>query len=139
MIKPVEELVAFLGDGEVHGMEDSEAEGVEDSVDEEVTAPVDVEAIWTGDFMESIPEETEEAFKPRMMSIPPAPSRQEVLVHRITHCPFRAWCPECAQSKSHSTQHRSSGDTSEVEHVPVVAFDYFCMLTNAKDRGRRRR
>ena len=80
--------MASLCDGAVHGMEDVEAEGIEDSVEEEVTVPVDDEPIQTRYFIGSLPEGTDEALKPRMMSIPPAPSRQEELEHQITHCPF---------------------------------------------------
>ena len=59
VLSPSKGLMASLGDGEVHGMEDVEAEGIEDSVDEEVAVPVDDEPIQTGDFIESIPEETD--------------------------------------------------------------------------------
>ena len=50
VLSPSKELMASLGDGEVHGMEEVEAEGIEDSVDEEVAVPVDDEPIQTGDF-----------------------------------------------------------------------------------------
>ena len=74
-------------------MEDDEAERIDDSVAKELTVPVDVEPIQAGKLIESIPEETEEAMKPRMMSIPPAPSRQEVREHRITHMPIPSTVP----------------------------------------------
>ena len=48
---------------------------------EEKAVPLDVKQIQTGDVIESIPEEPQEALKPRLMGIPPAPSRQEVLEH----------------------------------------------------------
>ena len=75
-----------LGDDEVHGMAASEAKGIEDSIDEEAAVPVNVEPIQSRGFVESVPEESEEALKPRMMSIPHAPSRQEVLEHQHMHC-----------------------------------------------------
>ena len=37
---------------------------------------------------------------PKAMTAPTPPSRQEALEHRVLHCPFRAWCPECVAGKS---------------------------------------
>ena len=81
---------------------------------------------------ESFPDETAKAIKSRTMSMPSAPSRQEVLEHNVTHCPFRAWCPWCVQGKCKATPHLSSGGPSEQGHVPLVAFDYCFMSDKGK-------
>jgi hypothetical protein len=53
------------------------------------------------DGTEGKPREAEaEEMKP--MSSPPVPvlpSREEVLKHRLTHRPFRSWCPPLHQRK----------------------------------------
>ena len=63
---------------------------------------------------------------PRAMKAPSPPSRQEALEHRILHCPFRAWCPECVAGKSKCNPHLTSNRDTE-QSVPVVAFDYAFM------------
>ena len=32
--------------------------------------------------------------------LPYSPSKEERRIHRITHWPFRSWCPECVMGKS---------------------------------------
>ena len=66
-------------------------------VQEETTAPEAVEmpaqGVAVGETDETIelcPEEAAESVKPRIMTMPPAPSRQEVPEHNVTHCPLRA-------------------------------------------------
>ena len=71
--------------------------GVEEKVDEDELAVPDVPVADFG------------GRPPRVMRAPPTPSRQEVLEHRVLHCPFRAWCPECVAGKSKCAPHMSSG------------------------------
>ena len=44
-------------------------------------------------------QEPEEVREPSAPRIPILPSRDEVLRHRLTHRPFRAWCPHCIKGK----------------------------------------
>ena len=39
--------------------------------------------------------DSDESVKPKMISAPSPPSRQEVLGHNITHLPFGCWCRHC--------------------------------------------
>ena len=45
---------------------------------------------------EGEPEEMREVSAP---PVPILPSREEVLRHRLTHRPFRVWCPHCIKGK----------------------------------------
>ena len=115
----------------MHGVDD-EATEAEEVTSGTVEVQREDDMSRSGEDIETVPEETTEAIRPRVVSTPPIPSRQEVLEHNVTHCPFRAWCPWCVQGKSKATPHYSSGGSSEQGHVPVVAFDY-CFMS---DRGK---
>ena len=60
--------------------------------------------------------------QPHMLTSPSTASRQEVLEHNISHCPFRAWCKHCVAGKAKSMPHKKEKDRMESE-VPLVAFD----------------
>ena len=80
------------------------------------------------------PEQTGEDLgteRPRVIRNPHAPSRQEVIEHNITHCPFRSWCPECVMGKSKCDPHTSSTEEGE-RNVPLVAMDYAFMSDKSK-------
>ena len=53
-------------------------------------------------------EESEEAREVHAPKIPDTPSRAQVLQHRLTHRPFRSWCPHCVRGKGRADQHRKS-------------------------------
>ena len=42
----------------------------------------------------------EEAREVRAPPIPVTPTLEEVRQHRLTHCPFRSWCPHCVGAKA---------------------------------------
>ena len=67
---------------------------------------------------------TEEARKVRAPAVPILPSREEVLDHRLTHFPFRSWCPHCVRGKSRDDAHRTSPNKAE-EGTPQIVSDYF--------------
>ena len=69
--------------------------------------------------------------KPLVNRSPYAPSRQEVIEHDITHCPFRSWCRKCVMGKSKCNPHLKSPDIEE-RSVPLVALDYAFMSDKAK-------
>ena len=71
---------------------------------------------------------TEESEEVRQVTAPPVPvtpSRQEVLTHRLTHRPFRSWCPHCVRGKSREDRHHRSTQKDEFRGVPKVVSDYF--------------
>ena len=72
-------------------------------------------------------EESNESEKPNMVRSPATPSRQEVLEHNITHCPFRDWCADCVSGKCKASPHLVASREAVESEVPVVAFDYAFM------------
>ena len=36
----------------------------------------------------------------RTRRIPHGPSAEEIRLHRITHCPYRSWCPKCVAGRA---------------------------------------
>ena len=43
--------------------------------------------------------EEEEAEQVQRLPTPEAPTLSEILDHRATHVPFRAWCPDCVEGR----------------------------------------
>ena len=82
----------------------------------------------------------EEAREVRAPPIPITPSQQEVERHRLTHRPYRAWCPHCVRGKGRADQHRRSSQKEEWQGVPKLASDYFYIgqrrPTNRAERDR---
>ena len=74
----------------------------------------------------SFEEEDEEALRPKGVSTPSSPSRQERREHELTHLPFRSWCDCCVKGKCNADQKRATGKLAESE-IPVVSFDYDSM------------
>ena len=56
------------------------------------------------------------------------PSNEEIRVHRITHCPFRSWCPKCVAGRGHQGPHLKSDEP--LNDVPQISIDY-CFLRRA--------
>ena len=62
------------------------------------------------------------ALKPPCM-----PTQEEVDRHRITHLPFRSWCPECVEAFGREwAHHRVSTERS----IPLVSCDYMYLTAN---------
>ena len=82
-----------------------------------------------GDIGEPVQEpsqdDNEEAREGKALPIPDTPSRQEVLLHRLTHRPFRSWCPHCIRGKGRAAQSRKSPQKGEHGEVPKLVSDYF--------------
>ena len=70
-------------------------------------------------------EESEEAREVHAPKIPDTPSRAQVLQHRLTHRPFRSWCPHCVRGKGRADQHRKSSQKDTESDIPKLASDYF--------------
>ena len=62
-------------------------QALESSVDDEIVWAVDDDGKDNLECMNM--SESDESVKPKMISAPSPPSRQEVLEHNITHLPFR--------------------------------------------------
>ena len=81
-----------------------------------------------GELMEQEgdPEQTEEARVGKARVPPKAPSAEEMRLHRLTHYPFRSWCPVCVAARGKSWPHLRMDDEAPSE-VPTICFDY-CFL-----------
>ena len=51
--------------------------------------------------------EEEEAEQVQRLPTPDAPTLSEILDHRVTHVPFRAWCPDCVEGRGREFGHFS--------------------------------
>eukprot|EP00971_Amphidinium_carterae_P103248 2043633-Amphidinium_carterae.1 len=45
---------------------------------------------------------SQQANIPKQLRQPPQPTKQEQEQHRITHMPYRSWCPICVKAKGQS-------------------------------------
>ena len=73
---------------------------------------------------EDQPEE-EEVRKVRSPMIPNTPSREEVRLHRLTHRPFRSWCPHCIRGKGRASPHLPSSQKGTESEVPKLVANFF--------------
>ena len=71
---------------------------------------------------EEEPEEVKEVSAP---PVPTLPSLAEVLRHRLTHRPFRSWCPHCIKGKGREDKHGQSSQKFTVPGIPKIVADYF--------------
>ena len=46
------------------------------------------------------------------------PTQEEIDLHRITHLPYRPWCPECVEGFAREWPHRHK----EVQHFIILIF-----------------
>ena len=57
-----------------------------------------------------------------MQSLPSPPSREQQLIHEITHMPFAPWCPHCVAMRS--MPDRSEGLVEGPRDVPCISYDF---------------
>ena len=67
-------------------------------------------------------EKTQQAQRLRRMKAPQQPTRQERFEHKLTHLPYRSWCPICVKSKSRTDNHRK-----QTSRQPVIQVDFTYM------------
>ena len=87
---------------------------------------------------EEAQEEGEEARAVHAPPIPDTPSKEQVRQHRLTHRPFRSWCPHCIRGKGRSDQHRQSSQKDLHTEIPKIASDYF-YVGQRRPRGKEER
>ena len=75
---------------------------------------------------EEVLEEGEEAREGKTRALPKGPSAEQMRIHRLTHYPFRSWCPQCVAGRAKSWPHFRQ-EVDEVGEVPTTCFDY-CFL-----------
>ena len=78
-------------------------------------------------------DEPDEAADPVLRRACPVPSPEERRVHRLTHLPFRSWCPQCVAGAANDDPHRAKKIATPAPlAVPVVHWDY-CFPRDATD------
>ena len=71
-------------------------------------------------------EESEEGRAPKTRRAPDEPTNEEIRLHRITHTPFRSWCPECVKARAKAYPHFSV-KKDEQRTIPTFHLDYWFM------------
>ena len=92
-------------------------------------APVaDEPAAHGGDDDPDLDFRCEECAPLRRLPDPGQPSQSEFEDHRITHWPYRSWCPYCVSGRATGERHckHACGNRS----VPVFSFDYLLVTKN---------
>ena len=70
-------------------------------------------------------QEPDEALDPAVKKVTPLPSEEEQRQHRVTHLPFRSWCPQCVAAAANDDPHRARRlATPKPLEVPEVHWDY---------------
>ena len=63
----------------------------------------------------------------RGIKAPPVPTQEEVDLHRISHLPYRCWCPECVEAFVREWGHKKQ-ETSR--SIPLLSCDYLYITKN---------
>ena len=69
----------------------------------------------------------EEVKTAKAVKSPPMPTQQEVDEHRVSHLPYRSWCPECVEAFGRERGHRQQ---EEHRTIPLVSCDYLYLTKN---------
>ena len=64
--------------------------------------------------------------RPVTRRAPNEPTNDEIQKHRLTHTPYRSWCPECVKGRAKMSPHRKLNADSE-KAIPTVHVDYWFM------------
>ena len=74
-------------------------------------------------------EGSEEARHAKPATTPRTPTPEEYRIHRLTHLPYRSWCPHCVKAKKRNTGHKKISKEGK-RNIPMISIDY--MFTNNK-------
>ena len=88
--------------------------------------PIDEIAREAEEEIEAPAEEESETVQ--RLPTPDMPKRSEVLDHRATHDPFRAWCPHCVEGRAAAYGHHACPPKAG-RGTPTVSFDC-CFVGN---------
>ena len=69
------------------------------------------------------PIEPEEVRQQRVPTTPYLPTLSELQKHRISHIPYRSWCPDCVEAFARENAHRATDPT--LRDFPLISVDYF--------------
>ena len=61
---------------------------------------------------------------PKPEAVPHEPSPEELAKHRLTHIPYKSWCPLCVSTRARRDGHREGGEAHRSEGSwPVMSLD----------------
>ena len=89
-------------------------------------------------FHQEVSGENQNTFEQVKVKVPPKPyepTKEERQSHEATHCPFRAWCEICVKAKSPDGKHTKQ--LVDMEHIPVIEFDYAFATDTPGDPSRK--
>ncbi len=70
-------------------------------------------------------EDPQEAQEPKFKCIPCLPTSHEIVLHDLSHLPYRNWCPICVKAKAKEDPHRRKADGyGEENGLPIISLDY---------------
>ena len=61
---------------------------------------------------------------------PHAPSKQEILEHRVLHWPYRSWCRACVFGRGKHTHHLKSKEPRADRELPSINIDFMFLATH---------
>ena len=114
-----------VGDGADEDKDDEEAAAADDGQVHDQAGGDDEEADAGG-------EGEAEAQQPSRRTPSTRPTAAEMRAHRVSHLPFRDWCPECVAGRAKDWPHRQQKEVEELT-VPEVSMDYCFIREEAGD------
>eukprot|EP00973_Karenia_brevis_P032750 4520451-Karenia_brevis.AAC.1 len=84
--------------------------------------------------VEVVEEDFEEAKSARPVNTPKTPTPEEYRIHRLTHLPYRSWCPHCVRGKKRNPSHRTTHKEGDNKRgIPVISMDYTFIGNNGDE------
>ena len=103
-------------------------------VEVEETETLDMEDDILGE--QDAPTESPEAREARVLPSPARPSAEAIEKHKVTHLPYRSWCPVCVKAKGKEDAHRRKKTTKDKmdqnNRLPKISMDYQELKSRAK-------
>ena len=77
---------------------------------------------YKDEFITEDIDEQQEAKKAKGLPTPPQPTEQERMEHKLTHLPYRSWCPVCVRSKGRADNHPKQHSKAPVIQVDITYY-----------------
>eukprot|EP00973_Karenia_brevis_P002875 390207-Karenia_brevis.AAC.1 len=124
--KPIRPKANYKRKKEIQGLEDRRrSEDEEEEQESRVTGGSSSSSGNGRAEVEVIEEEVEEAKSAKAAITPKTPTPEEYRIHRLTHLPYRSWCPHCVRGKKRNPSHRILHKEKDGKRgIPVVSMDY---------------
>ena len=89
------------------------------------------DAVWDESLCGSCEDGADGAHKALGLRNPFAPKLEDVLLHNLTHLPYRSWCPHCVATRRSNTPHLSHEQAPSA--VSLLTVDY-CYVRDDRDQ-----